>query len=72
MDEEYPILEYLVITHPMGYSAILTFPETFQAPHLCHFVLEGFTLPIGFRLPTPGVSLVTVLTVATTFSSRLS
>jgi hypothetical protein len=43
MDEEYPILEYLVITHPMGdYSAILTFPETFQAPHLLHLVLEGF------------------------------
>jgi hypothetical protein len=61
MDEEYPILEYLVITHPAkDYSTILTFPETLQAPHLRHVVLEGFAFQIGFRLLTPGVSLVTL------------
>jgi hypothetical protein len=60
IDEEYPILEYLVITHPVEFSTILIFPGTFQAPHLRHIVLEGFALPIGSRLLTPDVGLVTL------------
>jgi hypothetical protein len=37
IDEEYPILEYLVITPPLkDQSATLMLPETLQAPHLRH------------------------------------
>jgi hypothetical protein len=61
MNEEYPILEYLVIMLPIeDNSATLTFPETFQAPHLCHLALGGFALPIGSRLLTTAVGLVTL------------
>jgi hypothetical protein len=46
MDDEYPILEYLIIWHPdEGQSSILMFPETLQAPHLRHLVL----LALPFR-----------------------
>ena len=61
MDEEYTILEYLIIGHPdEDKSAILIFPETIQAPHLRHLALFGFTLPIGSRLLTNAVGLVTL------------
>ena len=60
-DEEYPILEYLVILLPIHHnSTILTFPETFQAPHLRNLTLQGFALPIGSRLLTTAVGLVTL------------
>jgi hypothetical protein len=59
MDEEYPILEFLVIVRPIeGNSATLIFPETLQAPHLRHLALQGFTLPIGSRLLTTAAGLV--------------
>ena len=36
-------------------------PETLQAPHLCHLALFGFfALPIGSRLLTTVVDLVTL------------
>ena len=63
VDEEYPILEYIVIMpRPQieDYSPILTFPETLQAPHLRHLTMTGFTLPIGSRLLTDAVGLVTL------------
>ena len=61
MDEEYPILEYLVIGLPMrDLSTISVFSETLQAPHLRHLRLSGFTLPIGSRLFTSAVGLVTL------------
>jgi hypothetical protein len=61
MDEEYPILEYLIICHPVeDWTTMLTFPETLQAPHLRHLLLYSFALPIGFRLPTTSVGLVTL------------
>jgi hypothetical protein len=61
IDEEYPILEYLVIMGwSGGNSTMLMFPETFQAPHLCHLMLIGFTLPITSRLLTTAVGLVTL------------
>jgi hypothetical protein len=48
MDEEYPILEHLIIMCLYkGKTTILTFPETLQAPHLHHLALVGFALPIG-------------------------
>jgi hypothetical protein len=62
VDEEYPILEYIVIMpRPLieDIRPILTFPETLQAPHLRHLSMTGFTFPIGSRLLTAAVSLVT-------------
>jgi hypothetical protein len=61
MDEEYPILEFLVIPLPTkDNSATLIFPETFQAPHLRHLLLQGLALPIRSRLLTTAVGLVTL------------
>ena len=60
MDEEYPILEYLIIV-PLekDRTSILILPETLQAPNLRHLTLIGFALPIGSRLLTTAVGLVT-------------
>ena len=61
MGDEYPILEYLIIGHPVeDKSTVLMFPETLQAPHLRHLVLVGFALPIGCRLLTTAVGLATL------------
>ena len=61
MDGEYPILKYLVIVFPIeDTSTILMFPETLQAPHLRHLRLKGFALPIGSRLLSTAVGLVTL------------
>jgi hypothetical protein len=59
MDDEYPILEHLIISCPLeDKSSICQFPETLQAPNLRHLYLIGFTLPIGSRLLTTSVGLV--------------
>ena len=53
IDEEYPILEYFIM-HSEDPSSILIFPENFQAPHLYHLVLGGFTFQLDLdysRLP---------------------
>ena len=61
MDDEYPILEYLIIGHPVeDNSSILMLPETLQAPQLRHLALFGLTFPIGCRLLTTAVDLVTL------------
>ena len=61
MDGEYPTLEYLITGHTGEYNVtILIFPETLQAPQLRHLVLGDFALPIGFRLLTTAVGLVTL------------
>ena len=61
MDEEYPILEYLIILLPIeDNSSILRFSETLQAPHLRQLTLRGFALPIGSRLLAAAVGLVTL------------
>jgi hypothetical protein len=61
MDKEYPILESLHIMPPSeANSTILTFPKTFQAPLLRELGLQGFALPIGSRLVTTAVGLVTL------------
>jgi hypothetical protein len=60
-DDEYPILEYLIILLPLeDKSSISQFPETLQAPNLRHLYLFGFTLPIGSPLLTTAVGLVTL------------
>ncbi|KAF8469374.1 hypothetical protein DFH94DRAFT_685330 [Russula ochroleuca] len=63
MDEEYPVLEYLILV-PTEDSAALILPERLQAPHLRHLVLEGFAIPIGPRLLTTAVDLVMLVIVA--------
>jgi hypothetical protein len=60
IDEDYPILEYLVIMPRIEDSMTLKFPETLQAPHLRHLALAGFTLPIRSRLLATAVGLVTL------------
>ena len=61
MDDEYPILDFLVIELPYkDKSIILIIPETFQAPHLRSLSLVGFALPIRCRLLTTTVGLVTL------------
>ena len=61
MDDEYPILEHLIITHLVeDRSSISQIPETLQAPNLRHLYLRGFTLPMGCRLLTTAVGLVTL------------
>lgn len=50
IDEEYPILEYLLIKNVDERTA-LTHPKTLQAPHLSRLPLFGSTLPIRSRLP---------------------
>jgi hypothetical protein len=60
IDEEYPILEYLLIMHRTDNSTVLQFPETLQAPNLRHLALIGFALPMGCRLLTTAVNLVTL------------
>ena len=63
MDEEYPILEYLLIGIPdEDVSTILICPETLQAPQLRLLWLRGFALPMGSRLltGTTAVGLVTL------------
>ena len=61
IEDEYSILEYLFIMHlDEDVSSILIFPETFQAPHLRHIILNDFALPIGSRLLTTPVGVVTL------------
>ena len=61
MDEEYPILQFLVIGIPVeDKSTILILPETLQAPHLRSLYLRGSALPIGCPLLTTAVGLVTL------------
>ena len=64
MDEEFPILEYLIVDLPAeAKSTILTFSETLQAPHLRLLWLRGFALPIRSQLLTTAVNLVTLYLV---------
>ena len=64
MDDEYPILEYLIISLPReDMSSICQFPETLQAPNLRHVYVVGFALPMGSRLLTTSVGLVTLCLV---------
>ncbi len=61
IDEEFPILEYLIIMPPTeNRNTPLIFPETFRAPRLRHLLLEDFTLPIGSPLLTTAMGLVTL------------
>jgi hypothetical protein len=60
INEEYPILEHLILAFPYKADTILALPETLQAPHLRHLLLGGFSLPIGSQLLTTAVGLITL------------
>ncbi len=61
IDEEYLMLEYLILVPSNEKpSTVLVLPESLQAPHLRHLLLTNFALPIGSRLLTTAVGLVTL------------
>ena len=61
MDDEYPVLEYLVIGLLIeDTSTILMFPERLRAPRLRHLTLRGFALPVESQLLAGAVGLVTL------------
>ena len=60
MDDEFPILEYLLIGRLIKHNMGLVLPKTFQAPHLHHLLLSNFAIPIRSPLLTPAVGLVTL------------
>ena len=58
IDEEFPILEYLIVDPPKDNTTILVLPETLQAPHLRHLALTGFACPIRPQLHPTAAGLV--------------
>ena len=60
IDEEYPILEYLIMDPLKDNYDALMLPEALQVQHLYHLMLIGFTLPIGSKLLTTALDLVTL------------
>jgi hypothetical protein len=60
IDEEYPILEYLILGPPMNDDTALILPETLQAPNLHHLMLNCFACPIRPRLHPTAAGLVTL------------
>ena len=60
VDEEFPILEYLIVDPLTMESTALMLPETLQVPHLRHLTLIGFACPIRPRLHPAAASLVTL------------
>ena len=61
IDEEYPMLEYLLLGPPTKNYSALTLPKTLQAPHLRRLaVAGGVTLLIGSRLFMTAVGLVSL------------
>jgi hypothetical protein len=60
IDEEFPILEYLIVHAPLKDNTALILPETLQAPHLRHLMLGDFACPIRSRLHPTAAGLVTL------------
>jgi hypothetical protein len=62
MDKGFPMLEYLFIapTNTLDSDIRLVLPETFQAPHLRHFILADFTFSIKSPLLSNTMDLVTL------------
>jgi hypothetical protein len=63
IDEEFPILEYLILGPPVKDNTALMLPETLQAPNLHHLTLCCFTCPIRSRLHPTAPSLVTLFLI---------
>jgi hypothetical protein len=60
IDEEFPILEYLIVDPSAKESTVLMLPVTLQAPHLRHLALSGFACPIRSPLHPTVEGLVTL------------
>ena len=60
IDEESPILEYLIVEPWTKNIAVLMLPETLQAPILRHLLLGCFACPMQPRLHPAAASLVTL------------
>jgi len=60
IDDELPILECLVMATCSEDDATLVLPKTIQAPRLRHLVLMGVSPPMGSRLLTTAVGIVTL------------
>ena len=60
MDEDYPVLESLIMSPSEDEVTALMFPGTLQVPHLLQLTLIGFVIPIGSRLLTTAVGIVTL------------
>ena len=60
IDEEFPILEYLIVYPWPTDSTVLMLPETLQALHLRHLMLGGLACPIRPRLHPTAPGLVTL------------
>jgi hypothetical protein len=60
VEEEFPILEYLIVDASTNDSTALALPETLQAPHLRHLMLRGFARPIRLRLHPTAAGIVTL------------
>jgi hypothetical protein len=60
IDEEYPILEYLILAvPPEDNNTVLILPETLETPHLRHLAISC-SIPIRFQLLTTAVGLITL------------
>jgi hypothetical protein len=71
MDDEFPMLEFLYITAPTEQDTGLVLPQTFQAPHLRHLVLDNVICPITSPLLTPTTGLVTLSLMEIPLSANL-
>jgi hypothetical protein len=60
IDEEFPILEYLIAGSLTDDGTALMLPGTLQAPNLLHLKMSGFAYPIRPRLHPTAVGLVTL------------
>jgi hypothetical protein len=60
IDEEYPILEYLILSPLTDEGLTFVLSERLQAPRLIHLMLFGFALPKGYRLLMTAAGLVTL------------
>jgi hypothetical protein len=60
IDEEFPILEYLIMGPPMEDSTAFMLPERLQTPNLHHLALNYVTSPIRSRLHPTAAGLLTL------------
>jgi hypothetical protein len=60
MDNDFPILDYMLMAPPAKHDTQLTISSTFEAPQLRHLILNHFTSSIGCPLLTSATGLVTL------------
>ena len=60
INEEFPIMEHLIIYRPLNDNTPLRLPGTLQAPHLRHLTLRGFACAIKSELHPTAAGLVTL------------